>query len=385
MAGHRVLSAPFVVLTLAATSYFTAQGMLFPTLPRFVESRLGGGGLAVGLVVGSFALGALAARPIAGVLADRSGRRIVVSAGAALWAITVTAYVWTDGGGGSSALVGLRVVGGFGSGAMFVALAALATDLLPAGRRVQGFSLFSISVLVGFAVGPIVGESVADGHRFGLVFAVAVALAAVLVAGIWLVPDTAARGAGRRRGGVLHPAGILPGSLLVLGSFGFISFTAFVPLHAHQLGIDSVAGAFAVVSVTTLTTRVLAAGLPDRVDLVVLAAASMLTVAAAAVVLAGWAALAGIYLGAVLHGLGNSFLFPAFLAITVERAPDDERAAAIGSVTAFNDVAHSAGGAVLGAMVALAGYRAAFATAGACGAVGTLALLARARALRPTM
>ena len=42
----RLVTGGFAVMTAAATCYFVAQGMLFPTLPRYVEDELGGGGLA---------------------------------------------------------------------------------------------------------------------------------------------------------------------------------------------------------------------------------------------------------------------------------------------------------------------------------------------------
>ena len=76
----------FVIVALAELAYFTADGMLLPALPRYVEGPLGRGNIAVGLVIGAFSLSAFFLRPWAGGVADRRGRRVLMVAGASLFA-----------------------------------------------------------------------------------------------------------------------------------------------------------------------------------------------------------------------------------------------------------------------------------------------------------
>ena len=47
----------------------TALGATMPVLPRYVTGSLGAGNLAVGITIGAFAIGAVAARPFAGRVA----------------------------------------------------------------------------------------------------------------------------------------------------------------------------------------------------------------------------------------------------------------------------------------------------------------------------
>ena len=54
---------------------FLAIGAVLPILPRYVTEELGAGDVAVGVVVGAFAITALVGRPIGGRLADRRGRK----------------------------------------------------------------------------------------------------------------------------------------------------------------------------------------------------------------------------------------------------------------------------------------------------------------------
>ena len=61
-----------------------AVGAALPVLPRYVKGELGAGNVAVGVVIGAYAITGLMLRPLAGRLADRRGRKPAVLLGAAL-------------------------------------------------------------------------------------------------------------------------------------------------------------------------------------------------------------------------------------------------------------------------------------------------------------
>jgi MFS family permease len=381
----------FIVLVAASVLFFTAQGMLFPVLPRYVKRELGGDGFAVGIAVSSFAIGAMLARPWGGLLADRIGRRAVATFGSLLWAAMVVCYPIGGAHAGTAGVIAARTVGGVGGGVLFVAMAAIASDLWPEDRRVQGFSLFSLSTLFGFAVGPSVGELVLDGDRWGRTFVLCGVLALAPAAVMAVLPDTrrtAAGDAGARRGAgaagapgappprpvLFHRAARGPGVGLLLGSLGFITFAAFVPLHADELGMRNVWVVLLVNPATTLLVRLATSRLADRVPRRALTAWSLAFVVLSAVVLALWATPTGVYVAAVCNGIGSAYVFPGFLAMTVDRTDERDRAQAIGSLTVFSDLASSAGGALLGVAADAWSYRGAFALAAGCAACSLLVL-----------
>ena len=61
-----------------------AVGATLPVLPRYVDGPLGEGKIAVGIVIGAYAITGLLLRPFAGRLADRRGRRPAVLIGSVL-------------------------------------------------------------------------------------------------------------------------------------------------------------------------------------------------------------------------------------------------------------------------------------------------------------
>jgi MFS family permease len=65
--------------------------------------------------------------------------------------------------------------------------------------------------------------------------------------------------------------------------------------------------------------------------------------------------------GVATYGAGFAMLFPALMALAADRAPESERGAALGTFTAFFDVATATSGAVVGAVVDARGWGAAWA------------------------
>src|SRR3712207_2183255 len=77
----RAASAGIFATTLLA---LLSVGAVLPVLPRYVRGPLGEGDLAVGIVIGAYAVTGLIGRPFAGRLADTRGRRPAVVLGSLL-------------------------------------------------------------------------------------------------------------------------------------------------------------------------------------------------------------------------------------------------------------------------------------------------------------
>src|ERR671918_771306 len=112
----RLVTPTFVLVGLASLAYFTADGVLIPTVPLYVEGPLGGGDVAVGFSVGAFSVTALLLRPWAGRLGDRRGRRLLMVFGGALVALSVAGYLLARS---VPLLVALRLVTGVGEAFFF--------------------------------------------------------------------------------------------------------------------------------------------------------------------------------------------------------------------------------------------------------------------------
>ena len=355
----RLITPLFALLVVAGLFYFLAIGALLPTLPKYVEDELGGGGFQVGLVVGAFAVSAALVRPMVGRLGDVWGRRRLALVGAALAAVGIAPLgavqaVWF--------LIALRLVAGLGEACFFIGAATAAQDLAPDHRRGEAASFFSIAIYSGLAFGPSIGELL-YGH-FGstptwLFAAGSCVLSAVLAtfmpAGLGRVAEPTPRR------GLLHPAAILPGSVLLMGILGFTGFAAFLPLYIDDIGVADAGPFFLVYGLIVLAVRIFGARLPDRLGPVRTSSIALTSIGAGVSSVAVIGSATGVWIGTVLLSLGMAMLFPALFTLAVNAAPSAERSHAVGTFSLFFDLSQGLGAPALGLAVTVFGTeRAAF-------------------------
>ncbi|HSL09972.1 MAG TPA: MFS transporter [Actinomycetota bacterium] len=345
----------FVTVAIAELAYFTADGVLLPALPRYVEGELGGTNVAIGVVVGAFSISAFFLRPWAGSLADRRGRRHLMIAGASIWAASVAGYFFADT---VPSLVLMRLVTGVGEALFFVGALAANVDLAPPQRRGEAFSFASLALYAGLGAGPFIGEALIGRSGFGAVWITAIGLA--LVAAVLALrlppmrPDAAAVHATTHRR-LVHPAGLVPGLVLLAAIWGMGGFLTFVPLYALDLGMDGAGLVLGLFAGVVVLVRSAGATIPDRVgpgrtlrSALVLAASGLALVGAVQTP-------TGLIVGTALFGLGIALFTPALFTIAVDGVPTNERGAVMGTTSAFLDVALGVGPATLGGVAAITG------------------------------
>lgn len=361
----RMVSGRFIIVTLATFAYFLSLGSLLPTLPRYVKDELGGDGFAVGLVVGAFAVSAAIVRPWAGRIGDRYGRRVLLSGGALLVGLTTLAYTQVDAVG---PLVALRLLSGVGEAAVFVGAATATQDMAPSHRRGEAASYFSVALYSGIALGPALGERLADVsyHRVWVVAGLASVTAALLGLG---TPHVSRRDAPRPTK-LLHPAALGPGLVLMLGLIPFTGFAAFLAVYGPSIGLDDTGPIFFAYAGMILAIRILGAKLPDRLGWQRASTIALLAVTFAGLLLALWPSVTAVWITAVSLGIGMSLLYPALFSAALEDVPDHERSQAVGTFSLFFDLSQGVGAPLLGIVVALSSERGAFAASALIAATG---------------
>jgi len=374
--GHssRILTRSFVLASCSSLAYFLAIGMVIPVLPLYVTRQLGGNNLTVGIVVGIFALSAVVARPVAGRLGNRLGRRILVVAGALLVAGSVALYGLA---GGIAVLLALRLVSGLGEGSFFTGSSTLVADMAPPERRSQALSYFSVALFAGLGLGPLIGHAVYVAAGATTAFAVAGASAVVGSLLATRLPDPRLADPPPPGRHLLHRKAVGPAAVLALGIIGLTGFQAYVPLYVVQLHMSGPQFVFLVYAGVVLVTRIAGASLADRYGVNRVATGATSCIVAGLSLMALWATPLGLYLGSAVFGLGIALQYPALMALVVNRADPHERSAMIGTFTTAFDVAQGVAGLLLGAVAAAAGYRSSFGTAAGFAVAGLVLLLVK--------
>ncbi|MGZ8580860.1 MAG: MFS transporter [Actinomycetota bacterium] len=340
----------FVTVALAELAYFTADGMLLPALPRYVEGPLGRGNIAIGLVVGAFSLSAFFLRPWAGGVADRRGRRVLMVAGASLFAVSVAGYLIATS---VEVLVAMRLLTGAGEALFFVAALAANVDLAPPERRGEAFSFASLALYIGLGAGPFISEALIGHLGFHAVWVVAIGLAVIAVGLALLLPSmTPAESDAPERHRLIHPAGLLPGLVLAATIWGMAGFLTFVPLYALDLGMGGAGLVLGLFSGIVVVIRSVGARIPDRLGPGRCTRIALVLTATGLAVIGVWRTPAGLVAGAAILGVGIALFTPALFALAVEGIASNERGAVMGTTSAFLDIGFGLGPATLGFVAA---------------------------------
>lgn len=386
----RLFTPAFATLSLAVLVFFVAGGILLPVTPQYTQEILLGDRIAVGIVAGAFAVSSLLLRPFAGRLTDRRGRRVALLLGASVSVAAAAGHLVAFD---LTTLNVMRLVLGGAEAFFFVATLAAATDLAPEHRRGEAISLASLSLYLGIAIGPLIGELVLHELGYAAVWILTAVLYVVAAVLSWFVPETLVRTApvptsngseAPLRAPLIHPRGIEPGVLALCGVWGMGPFFAFLPLLVGDLGLGSSGpylGAFAIVVVIL---RFFGARLPDRLGAEALAGTA-LVLTAIGLLVSGLAVARvlpvgeGLMLGTLIFGGGVAFTMPAIMAMAVVGVRPDERGAVVGTAGLFVDAAFGLSPAVLGLVATYTDYPATFLVSSVIAAFGAAYLLTRRR------
>jgi MFS family permease len=372
--------ASFAGIFIVTNLGLLAVGATLPVLPEYVKDELGGSDLEVGIVSGAFAVTGIVCRPIAGLYADRIGRRPTVIAGALL-ATVAGAMLFVPAG--IAGLLVSRFFLGAGEGTVFTAGSAWNIDMAPADRRGRMIGLYGLAIWTGLTLGPPIGVLLQDAGGFNLVwaFACGAPLLGALIAS--RLPETHARRESEDRGPFISREALGPGGTFALSVVGFAAVSAFIVLSLDDRGIGHGAEVFSVFAGTVVATRLLAGGLPDRIGAARSAVGAAAIEAIGLVLLGAADSLAVVIIGAIGMGAAFSLLFPSLSLLAVNRVGPERRGAAMGTFTASFDLGMLVGSPAVGAAAAIGGYGAAFYLAAAAALACAALSLSMSRTAEP--
>jgi len=371
-ATDTLLRPAFGAVCLYSVLTTLAWAALLPVLPLFIQGPLGGGDIAVGLVLSGALLAAALVQPLVGAFADRRGRRLLLFGGPIVFSAAVVSFSFVET---PEALFALRLAAGMGDAAFFVGAITLVSDLAPRGRQGEAYSVFSLSSWAGMGLGPVIGDVVLRAYSYEAVWLVCAALSLVaLVVALFLPETRPARPPPRSGAWAFSRSAAIPGLVLALEVFGFAALLVFTPLYARELGMDGAGLVLLVNAIVLVSLRIFGRKLPDRLGARRAATAGVTLTALGLSLPAIFAQPAGLYAGAAVFGSGHALLYPALFLLAVGRAPEHERSAAVGSLKACEGIGFAAGAAVLGVVASVAGYGAVFALAAVVTLTGVIPL-----------
>ncbi|CAN3977867.1 MFS transporter [Kitasatospora purpeofusca] len=372
-----------LLIALANGIGYLPFALTIPILPGHVTGRLHGGPAEVGAVISGYAVTALLARPVSGVLMNRLGTRALTIGGTLLAALATVCYPLA---GSITELIGLRMLLGVGMGVMLAAVGVWPVQLVAKDRQGWALGLGGTVNYVAIGLGAPLGSLIEHLVGTATTFVIS-GLVALLVVPIALyVPEVRLSSTSERadveQGRAALLGVVLPSIALIFTAFGFAAVSSFAVAKFDALGIAGGAVVVTAYSLTVVLLRVAGSWIRWEATRPV-ELAGLFLVEALGVALLGVADGLGLgVVGGVLIGVGMWQIYPMLGLFVVRSVSERRRATALSTFGACFTVGLAAGSGSLGLVAGAAGYRTMFLVCAACVGLGLLVAVAAARAAR---
>jgi len=146
--------------TLAATMFISMLGfgLVIPLLPIYA-SRLGAGGLEIGLITAAFSISNILFLPVMGRLSDRFGRKRFLASGLGALTVIAAGFIWADS---ALHLILLRLLQGVATSMHLPVAQAYLGDMTPEGQEGRWMGYFNAILFAGLGTGPLFGGVIND-------------------------------------------------------------------------------------------------------------------------------------------------------------------------------------------------------------------------------
>jgi MFS family permease len=374
----------FILLCVINFLLFMGFFFLLPTLPVYLVDVLGAREDQVGLIMGTFTIAAVLARPSTGYWLDRGKQTKIYITAIIIFLAATAGYMLAQT---LLLLLILRFIHGFGFGMSTTAGGTMAATWIPATRRGEGIGYFGTFVMLAMSIGPLIGVFMVDQFSYKLMFVFCTLLASIgLVLSLFLqspprvkdqvnphtedIADTKEKELTERRSPLkgreklrhwfttLFEVRAIPVSLsMMMIAVVFGGVVTFVALYAAELGDSRMAGMyFMLYALSLVITRPFAGRWFDQKGPFSIVAGGTLLYFAGVILLGLATGPILFYLAAVVIGTGYGSLQPSYQALVIQEAAENRRGAATATFFTSFDIGVGFGAFILGSLVPWIGY-----------------------------
>ena len=377
---ERLWNRNYCKVMVANFTLFFAFYVLTPLLPLYLSEHFGATKDVIGLVLSGYTITALLFRPFSGYVVDAFPRKKVLMVAFGAFAIFFAGYL-----AASTLLLFtiVRTLHGGPFGALTVSNSTVAIDVLPSSRRTEGIGYYGLSNNLAMAIAPSVGifiYQLTDSFEFLFWLALIVACCG------WLVDSTVDCKERKEEPSFHFPLswdrfflvrGWLLGVNMVAFGFSFGVLSNYLAIYGKEvMGITGGTGTYFMLCSIGLILSRLQGGRALRNGRVTNNAGSGMiisligyTIFIALPTLGNLSPLTsylspltmvGYYGSALLIGLGNGHMWPAFQNMTINVAHNNQRGTANSTILISWDIGMGLGILVGGIVSELLGYSSAF-------------------------
>jgi predicted MFS family arabinose efflux permease len=348
--------------------------ILTPLLPLYLSETFGTSKDMIGIVLSGYTVAALIFRPFSGYMVDSFSRKKVLMICFFVFFAFFLGYI---AAGTLLMFAIVRTLHGAPFGAVTVANSTVAIDVLPTSRRNEGIGFYGLSNNLAMAIAPSIGIYIYKyTNDFSLLFwiALVVAFIGLITVSTLEIPT---KEIVKNKNKISLDRFFLTRAWMLAINIAFFGFcfgvlSNYLAIYSKEvLGITGGTGTyFMLLSIGLFTSRLQGSKALRAGKLTQNAAAGMVISLVGYILFVACHHPIGYYVSALLIGLGNGHMYPAFLNMFISVAHHNERGTANSSILTSWDAGFGIGILMGGVVAEWFDYTAAFWTVAIVNAIG---------------
>jgi len=324
----KIWNSVFVSIFFANMAMNLGQQMSNSLLAKYAD-HLGAPATQIGVLMGMFAMTALALRFISGPAMDTYNRKYIIMGAMAIMAV---AYFGFSISKSIYALMGFRLLQGCGNAFGNAACIAMISEALPKDKFGTGMGYYSLAQVIVQAIAPNIALYMAGVVGYGMTYAMngVIMLIAIVVA--YRIKIDFKR-TGRLKitlQNIIAREALFPAIILLILAIGFHTINSFLIIFADKQGVSKNIGLFFTVYASTLLfTRPLIGRLTDKYGLARVAIPALFCTAASFLIISFSTSLVMFLVAAFVNAFGFGACQPALQSIALKTVPRNRRGSAI--------------------------------------------------------
>jgi MFS family permease len=344
-----IYNLPFALLCLSSLLFSASFNMLIPDLPAYL-TKLGGAEYK-GLIIALFTLTAGISRPFSGKLTDTIGRVPIMAVGSVVCFLCGFLYpILTS----VSGFLFLRLIHGFSTGFKPTATSAYVSDIVPKERWGEALGMHGLCFSTGMAIGPAIGSYISGTYSINVLFYCSSVFAMMSIVILMNMKETLKNkqplslSAFKLSKRDIIDVKVLPAAIVTLLSYvAYGAILTLIPDWGGHLGLANKGIFFMIFTISSLLIRFVAGKISDKHGRLNVAIAGLVILCISLITIGYNSSQIGLFIGAVIYGIGTGILSPALNAWTIDLSDPDHRGKAVATMYIFLEA-----GIGLGALVA---------------------------------
>lgn len=337
--------------------------LLTPLFPLYLSETFGASRQEIGLVLSGYTITTLLIRPFSGYIVDTYSRKLVLLITYGCFALLFGGYLIA---GSLWAFTVVRTLHGFPFGAATVSNSTVAIDVLPSSRRTEGIGYYGLSNNIATAIGPTIALSIfslVGSFDFLFLLALLIALGGLAINSSLTL---------KQRPKVARPKlsldrfflsnGWSEGLAMVCYAFSYGVLATYIAIYGkEELHETQCAGVFfMLLAIGLILSRLTGSRTLRKGKIIENASIGLVISLLGYFLFATLHSIWAVYVAALIIGLGNGHMFPAFQNMFINLASNEQRGTANSTLLVSWDIGIGLGILVGGFLSEHWGYYSAF-------------------------